>query len=220
MIEINSNQNQAIVSSLNKDIYSGVVTLIYQIDTSFVTLDYLVPDLNTRKQQVTSYQPIHYEEIINAKNDILNDNEFKNLPEINDFINKLNQNVKYKASNEVVNVFSKLENNNANFRDFEDLKQQVSQYHTSFNGKIDFDDFINTITNYYHNYNNINYYQQIDVNTNISQLKTQICRFYNILAQVYGKDNTLKMLQKIELDQQFHEYSASKALRTSILRLL
>ncbi len=219
-IKIDSSQNQAVISSLNNEIYTGSVILNYQLDTSFVTLDYLVPDLHSRKQQVASYYCQHHEDIISAKNDILSDAEFKNLSKVNNFINELNEKVKYKASNETNNAFTRIENNNDNFKDFEDLKQQVYQHHSSFNGKINFDDFINTITNYYNNYNRFNYYQQIDVNTKINQLKTAMCRFYNILAQVYGKDNILRMLQKIELDQQFYENSSQKFVRTSIFRLL
>lgn len=193
-IKVDSNHNQAIISSLNKNVYTGAVTLNYTLDMSFVTLDYLVPDLDTRQQKIAFYHYPHHQEIINIKNDILNDNEFKILPEINDFIDELNEKIKYKASNEAINAFNKLENNNENFKDFADLKQQIDQDHHSFNGSVNFDAFINTITNYYHNYNKSNYYQQIDVNANINVLKKGICRFYNILAQVYGKDNVLKML--------------------------
>lgn len=45
-IKIDSSQSQAVISSLNNHIYTGSVTLNYQLDTSFVTLDYLVANLH------------------------------------------------------------------------------------------------------------------------------------------------------------------------------
>ncbi|WP_339046808.1 hypothetical protein [Spiroplasma endosymbiont of Colias croceus] len=201
-IKIVTNQNEAIITSINEDIYIGTVKLKYSPNRSFVTLDYIVPDLNIRDKQVPTYSYQHHQEILFGKNDILNDKEFKNLPAVNDFINILNEQVKFKASEESNNAFKKLENNNDNFKDFEDLKKQFNDHYLLFDGKIDFESFIKTISNYH-------------INANIDELKTGICRFYNILAQLYGKNNVFKMLEKIELDQKLWEQSKNKYVRRS-----
>ncbi len=105
-IKIVNNQNEAIISSINEDIYIGTVKLKYSPNRSFVTLDYIVPDLNIRDKKVPTYSYQHHQEILFGKNDILNDNEFKNLPAVNDFINILNEQVKFKASEESNNAFT------------------------------------------------------------------------------------------------------------------
>ncbi|WJG71314.1 hypothetical protein [Spiroplasma ixodetis] len=86
-IQINNSQNQAIISSKNKNVYVGVVTLNYILDTSFVTLDYIVPNINERSEQVSTYNYSHHQDIVSARNDILRDSEFRNLPELDNLIN-------------------------------------------------------------------------------------------------------------------------------------
>ncbi|WDA55025.1 MAG: hypothetical protein PPFGHCPK_01506 (plasmid) [Spiroplasma endosymbiont of Drosophila atripex] len=214
-IQINNSQNQAIISSKNKNMYVGVVTLNYIFDTSFVTLDYIVPNINERSEQVSTYNYSHHQDIVSARNDILRDSEFRNLPELDNFINKLNYKVKYKASKESINSFKKIENNNDNFENFENLDKQFNDYHFLFNGRINFQQFILTISDYWTNQNNYKpwilkngkYIKEnyINVNSQINEMKQEMCRFYNILAQVYEKNNVFKMLQKIEFDQQLLE---------------
>lgn len=213
-ITINNSQNQTIISSLNEDVYMGIVKLNYVLDTSFVTLDYIVPDISTRNEQVPTYNYSQHQDILSAKNDILIDSNFKNLPEFDNFINELNQKIKYKASKESINTFKKLEDNNDNFKNFEDLNRQFNDHHFLFNGKINFQQFITTISDYWTHKNKNNWVYKngeyineiiIDVNCKTNELKKEMCRFYNIFAQVYGKNNVFKMLEKIEFDRQLYE---------------
>lgn len=214
-IKINNIQNQAIISPKNKNMYTGVVKLNYILDTSFVTLDYIAPNINERSEQVSTYNYGHHQDILSAKNDILNDPEFYNLPELDNFINKLNYKVKYKANKESVNSFKEIEKNNDNFDNFENLDKQFNDYHFLFNGKINFQQFISIINDYWTKQNNHknSFFKNetriketaINVNFKINKIKQEMCRFYNILAQVYGNNNVFKMLQKIEFDQQLKE---------------
>lgn len=214
-IKIDNSKNEAIISPKNKNMYVGVVTLNYILDTSFVTLDYIVHNINERNEQVSTYKPGHHQDILSAKNDILREWKFRNLPEIDNFINELNSKVKYKTNEESNNDFKKIEDNNDNFENFKDLDKQFNDYHFLFNGRINFQQFISTIHDYWTNQNNNKpwvlkngkYIQEnvINVNSKINEIQQAMCRFYNIFAQVYGKNNVFKMLKKIELDKQLAE---------------
>lgn len=183
-IQINNTQNQAIISSKNEKMYIGIIKLNYIIDTSFVTLDYIVPNINKRSEQVSTYKYSHYQDIVSASNDILRDSEFRNLPELDNFITQLNYKVKYKASKELINSFKKIENN---FQNFENLDKQFNDYHFLFNGGINFQQFISTISDYWTNQNNNKtwilkngkYIKEnvINVNSKIKEIQQAMCRF-------------------------------------------
>lgn len=185
-INIDNNEKQVLVMTIDEDVYLGTVPLNYDLDTSPITLDYLVPDIKTRKQQVFPYLTNAHEDIVTVKHQILGENEFQDLSLAANFINELSQKVKFQASRESLNAFKKLETNNANFKDFTDLKTQFNDYNGQFKGQINLDTFIETITNNFQHYNKYNYYQ-INIAARINELKAQMVRFYNILAQVYGK---------------------------------
>lgn len=148
--------------------------------------NYLVPDMNKRTKQVISDRLNgRYEDVASLKTWYLQSpkNRFNKTSKKLEFINNLEEKIKYKARQESINDFNVLANNNTNFRNFSDLQNQLNNTNLGkINVNINWDSLINSLP---------------ISNDDKNEIKNKLVRFYNIFAQVYRKENILKLLYRM-----------------------
>ncbi|WP_342223598.1 hypothetical protein [Spiroplasma endosymbiont of Asaphidion curtum] len=207
-----------VISDDNK-VYTGEVTINYIIDKS-INLDYLVPNIKNRKKVETfrnsSFSKL--QDIVKNLSFLTKNGWFKkyeNLSDMNKFIHELDEKLIYKANQESINEFNKIKNNTDNFSDFANLNEQFKDEAFVMSKStlvgINWEFLLNLLLN-----NNERMKDKI---------KENLVYFYNIMAKVYGKNNLMQMVEKIDLQQPWtknlayveHPYNNRYNLKTIVL---
>ncbi|CAB1055252.1 hypothetical protein [Spiroplasma endosymbiont of Danaus chrysippus] len=153
--------------------------------------DYIVPDINKRTRKIISDRLNFFGiDTSNVKNWYLTSSEnwFNKSNKKWKFINNLEEKIKYKANEKSINDFDDLENNKDSFNDFNDLQTQIN------------DTYLNTTKKVNINFEDL--FQKINILTKYkNEIKNEILKFYNIFSKLYGKNNVLKLVYKIDYDQ-------------------
>lgn len=149
-----------------------------------ISCNYILPNLNIRTSKIVNDR----KNIDNLKKWIENQGLKQSWLNITNkkkkFAENLEEKIELKASQKSINEFNLLEKNNSIFTNFDNLQYQLNNTNLGKTYvKIDWKSIINSISKY-------------DVIRN--NYKKELLRFYNIFAQVYGKNNILKILYKIQ----------------------
>lgn len=155
----------------------------YQQDISATGI---VPDIEKRTNKIMSDR-LDYdgEDISSLKKWYLNNSHnwlYKTNKKL-EFVKNLEAKINYQANQKVIDEFDLLANNTNNFASFANLEKQLKDYNLGkTNVKIDWDSIIVPLL-------------ITDVKKN--KIRNKLLAFYNIFAQVYGKEIVLKILYRM-----------------------
>lgn len=153
--------------------------------------NYIVPDINNRTSKIISDRLNFFGiDTSNVKNWYLRNSEnwFNKSNKKWEFINNLEEKIQYKANEKSIKEFNDLEKNKDIFNDFNNLQTQLN------------DTYLNTTKKVNINFEDL--FQKINILTKYkNEIKNEILKFYNIFSKLYGKNNVLKLVYKIDYDK-------------------